>query len=496
MSRETTATKSLLTGMIDGVVSTGIGSILFTIFGLLGFILSSRWLTKEELGTFVILQLVVGFVVGVSSLGLELSVTKFIAESEDAQRRQEILNTVISFRLLTIFVSSGLALLLRQPLFRLFGESPLVSMTITYIPILVLFESLTRMFDSVLSGYFQFRWMAFLSVITSFVNFILIIVLLGWQDLGLPGRIWARLIALIITVIAAVLWGGLKFHLRINFSQLWGMIKFSFPLFINYILSFVFMRADTFIIGGFLGVEEIAVYEIARKIPESIESMYDSFRKVFFPYMSGLFARQQNALAAQVLNHSLRLITFTGVLGTLVAFLFGKEIIILLFSGQYSESGFLFGLLMVVLTMNVIDYTLGYSLVAVGESNKPPLINTVHTAVNFLGYFTLIPLLGVVGAALATLLGIVVVNPINLFFLKRKQIAANAWTYGKPVLLGLGCFLLTSFMLADHWLVDLLVLLFYVALSFLMHTITADDIVFAWEWIQHQIHRRKPGTQP
>ena len=151
------------------------------------------------------------------------------------------------------------------------------------------------------------------------------------------------------------------------------------------------MRADSFIIVAFLGAEQIAVYEIARKIPESIESMYDAFRKVYFPYISDLFAKNRTDLASEMLNHSLRLITFAGVLGTLIAFFFGNEIITLLFSGKYQDSALLFGFLMMLLTLNVIDYTLGYSLVAVGESNKPVLINPIKTGLNFLGYFLLIP---------------------------------------------------------------------------------------------------------
>lgn len=108
-------------------------------------------------------------------------------------------------------------------------------------------------------------------------------------------------------------------------------------------MTFLFQRADTFIIGGFIGPAEIAIYEIARKIPESIESLYEAFRKVYFPFISDLFGQKKNQEATDMLNHSVRLIAVAGVFGILVAFFFGSEIITLLFSSGYERSSLLFG---------------------------------------------------------------------------------------------------------------------------------------------------------
>jgi len=483
------AKKPLLVGMIDGIVSTGIGSLVFTFFGLVGFMLTSRWLQKDELGVFVILQLVVGLVVGISSLGLDLSITKFIAENEQEEDKQKILNNVVTLRLITIVVSSILVFLLQEPLFKLFGGTRYTQI-IPYIPLMVLFESSYRLIDSVMGGYFRFKWIALLSGGMSFTSLVLIIFFIGWLGLGLPGRIWARIISLILTILVAIFFGRIQFKLEFDLKLLVRMLKFSLPLFVNYILSFVFMRADTFIIGGFLGAEQIAIYEIARKIPESIESMYDAFRKVFFPYISDLFAKKKMDMASEMLNHSLRLIAFTGVLGILIAFFFGNEIIILLFSGKYQDSSLLFGFLMIVLTLNMIDYTLGYSLVAVGESNKPPLINTIHTGVNFLGYFLLIPVTGIFGVVYANIAGVLVANPINVHFLWKKNVLSKYSTYIKPVLIGAACYVLWVFVMPSHWIFRAGILILYVVFSFVFRVLTFDDLVLLFEQINRLLKTR------
>ena len=198
--------KTLVAGVIDGVVSTGIGSLIFTLFGLISFMLTSRWLQKDELGVFVILQLVVGLVVGASSLGLDLSITKFIAENEQAEEKQKILNNVVTFRLITIVVSSTLVFLLQEPLFKLFGGT-VYTQIIPYIPLMIFFESGYRLIDSVMGGYFRFKWIALLSGGMSIISLVLIILFVGWQGWGLPGRIWARIVSLLVTILIAIIFG-------------------------------------------------------------------------------------------------------------------------------------------------------------------------------------------------------------------------------------------------------------------------------------------------
>lgn len=467
--------KSTLSGVLDGVLSTGIGSVLMTVLGLVGFMLTSRWLTKDELGAFVILQLSTNFLVGISGFGLELSITKYLAETKDDQRQQKIIGNVVVFRLFTIVFFSLLALLLQQPLFNLFGETAYTQL-IAYLPFFLLLESVYRLIDSVFGGVFEFKWIGITTAVLSIVNVGLIIILVGWQGYGLEGRILARMIALGSSILIAVLFTRMKIKLQLDIKLLMEMLRFSFPLFINMILTFFFQRADTFIIGGFMGPAEIAIYEIARKIPESIESLYDAFRKVYFPFISDLFGQKQFEKASAMLNHSIRLVTVAGVFGVLVSFFFGREIIFLLFSDAYEESILLFGLLMIVLLLNVIDYTMGYSLVAVGDSSRPALINVFHTAFNFLGYYLLIPLSGVFGVALSTLGGVALVNPLNVFFLHRQKVKVKVGNYLMPIVIG--AFLIGGYSLLNiqQWYLRTGIILAYFVLCFMFDIISIEDI--------------------
>lgn len=220
--------KTTLSGVLDGVLSTGVGSMLMTVLGLVGFMLTSRWLPKDEVGAFIILQLVTNFLVGVSSLGLELSITKFLAETKEETRQQEIIGNVVAFRLITIAVFSLLALLIQNPLFSLFGQTAYTQIII-YLPFMLLLESLYRMIDSVFGGVFDFKWIGISTIILSVVNLVLIIFLIGWQEYGLAGRIWARMIAVASSILVALIFTKINIKLRLNFKLLSEMLRFSFP---------------------------------------------------------------------------------------------------------------------------------------------------------------------------------------------------------------------------------------------------------------------------
>jgi O-antigen/teichoic acid export membrane protein len=230
------------------------------------------------------------------------------------------------------------------------------------------------------------------------------------------------------------------------------------------------------LIGGLLGPVEIALYEIARKIPESLEMLFEAFRQVYFPFISKLFAEDKLEKATRMIQTSLRLVTFAGMFGTIIAFIFGKEILTLFFSDKYAESAPVFSILMILLTFNVIDTTLGYSIVAVGDSDKPPKINIFRTAVNFFGYLMLIPVLQLPGAALSSLIGTITVNPLNVFFLRRRKLNVQYRTFLKSVVIGVLIIGLLFAINLQSLRSKIAVLALYIITCLMFSVVTDEDI--------------------
>src|SRR5690606_13009319 len=146
----------------------------------------------------------------------------------------------------------------------------------------------------------------------------------------------------------------------------------------NYILTFIFLRVDTLIIGALMGPAEIAYYEVARKIPENLTMAYEAFRVVFYPFIARFCANGESDKAARFSHPSSRWTSSITIFRARPAFLFGHAIIVLLFTGQYLPSVPAFILPMASLNRRLSDYPRGYSLGAVGDSSKRMIINTLH----------------------------------------------------------------------------------------------------------------------
>lgn len=433
LDKDQEGTSSLLVRFLSGTISTGIGRVSRMVFGLASIMIITRHLPAEEFGVLIVIEVTAAFLDQISSLGLNFSLPRFLTHSKDTQR-SALVNTSLYFRILTILLISLLALPFRTQLGALF-DSALLPTLFIYVPLIYFLMSINRLLQAALQGFFRFRAIGISDVLSSVGNLVGVVVFVLWLQYGAIGLIYARAISLFISL--TFIYVNLPISKRIEFQRdtLREMLVFGFPLQINDILTFVFKRIDTILVGVLLGPAGVGLYEVARKIPDSLTQAYEAFRNVFYPIVSDLYTNDQHGKAAEVTNNSTRLISFVTIAGSLIALFFGEEIITVLFSARYGASAPAFVLLMLALNLHLINYTLGLSVVAVGDTDKPAIINVAHSVVNLVGNIVFIPMMGIAGAAFSSLLGNAVTNPLYSFFLGVRSVDVRLWDYLKPIVL-------------------------------------------------------------
>jgi len=477
---EETSSNSMLSRIVEGVLSIGLATMSAMTLGIITTMVVVRQLPPEDYGVFVLLVVSSTFVSEATNLGLSLAVPTFIAGTEDQRRRGDLITTAICFRLLTIALASVVVLVIR-PAQLILPDSPGFWNTLVYLPLLFGLDGLGKTFKTVLQGLFRFKTISVINLLASVSNFLLIGLFVLLMHEGLTGLIYAKAISLAVSAGIAFIAIPHKQTGTIRLTVLKKLLVFGFPLELQYILTFIFSRVDTFIIGGMLGPAGIAYYEVARRIPESINDLYDAFRMVYFPFAARLFARDKQRELLTLLNHSIRVLSFMTMLGALVAWLFGNEIFALLFSEQYLPSVPAFVILMIGLNLGFTENTLGYSLVAIGQSDKPLFVNLARTATSIASNLLLIPVLGMSGAALANVISNVIAIPINLLFLSRHRIFMSFADYVKPAGAFAACALIVLVLGPTHYLVKTTILIVYLVGCVLLSVITVADMsmVFA-----------------
>ena len=467
---------SILSQFMRGIFSTGFGRVMNLGLGMLSLMLVVRHISAEAYGAFVLIRVIYTFIAEASNFGLTLVLPKYLASSEDVQHKFRLINTIIYFRIVTILVFGLLILLVRIELAALFGFSPLLQAVFIYVPILFALDSLARTLSSILQGLFHFKILGVVTAVSATANFIATIVFVFALDLGIIGLIYAILLSNSIMIILAYAAAQINDKRGIKLPILKEMLMFGFPLQMQYMLGFVFTRLDTLVIGSFLGTAGIAFYEVARKLPDSFMDLFDSFRFVYFPFIAKFHAGGEREKMAKLLNNSIRVFSFLISFGTLVAVLFGREIISMMFSAQYLPSYYAFVVLMFGLNLSVLDNILGYSLVAIGEPNKPLIVNLVRAVISLFLNLVIIPTFGFIGASVVAVVSNLIAAPLDLYFLLKRQVRAEISPFLKPVILAGGygvLFLLLGTILLP---VKILFVFLFILTCLMASVVTREDV--------------------
>ncbi len=420
--------------LLHGTLATGLGQVSVIALGMVGLMISTRILPTEELGLFLLLQVVAIFLAEFTSFGLNLTVPQFLARTQDHDETWRMINTAVIFRLVVIVAASVLTLFISDQLFSAFGGDSTYQRIVIYLPLMFGLEGMTKLTSSILQGIFEFKKIALMGALNSLINLVMLVILVAVMGWGIYGLIGAKILSRGLTILWVVI--STDHGLRFEFDRkaVMEMLRFGLPIQINYILTFVFQRVDTLIIGAMLGPNEVAFYEVARRFPDSFEQLYDALRQVFYPFVARFYAAGDKVQVTDLVNTLLRVLTFLAVLATLVVVLFGSDIIVIVFSEAYLPSVPAFVLLMVLLSLTVIDYTMGYTLVAIGQPDKPAFINVFHAIFTIGAQLLLIPRYGILGAAMAGIISISIVNPLFVYFLHRQVIRVNVLSFLQSLL--------------------------------------------------------------
>lgn len=467
--------EALRSRLISGTISTTGGNLSTLVLGMLTMVIAARQLPQEAFGVYALLLVLVAFLTQVTGLGLDLSIARLMALQETPVEERRLVNTSLLIRGVAMLLASVPATLGISALSSLFGAT-LPSELVGFVPVLFFLEGARAVMRSTFQGKLLFHSVALAAFISSLSNVVMVVVLLFPLNMGLAGLLYARAISSGMAVGYLLMRNPFPFRLELDRGQMKELLRFGMPLQANDILNFLFTRLDTLVIAALLGPADIAYYEIARKIPDSVAQLYDSFRTVYYPVLSRLIAQRSMEGAARLVNATTRLVAFAALLGALLVLLFGEQLIVLLFSEKYLPSAPIFTVLALALAVSLIGVTLGTALVAAGDSGKPALINIAHTATSLAGNLLLIPIFGILGAAFANLAGTTLTNPMNLLLLKRRISGVEASNYLKPALAFLPCAAMAMAFQPDQLLQKLGLVLAYLLFSGLLGVFTRGDL--------------------
>jgi O-antigen/teichoic acid export membrane protein len=264
---------------------------------------------------------------------------------------------------------------------------------------------------------------SFLMTLMTVVSACVTLYLMNEYGLGIDGLLAGMTIANTIPVFVGLWWLRSNLLAGFDISFLKKMLVFSFPLMLAGIAFWGSIYIDRIMINDLLSLADVGVYGVGYRLSSVISIVVAGVRSAFLPLVySNLRDRETPAKIAIILRTYLFVVLFL----YLVASLFATDLIVLFTSQSfYQASNTLVFLMPAIILANMDIFAPG-----IGISQKSSILiwtNLGSATLNLALNYVLIPVLGITGAAVATMTSSLLLTIVMISISQRLYYIPYAW---------------------------------------------------------------------
>lgn len=426
--------------------------------GVLSVVLARYLLTPDEYGTLFYALSILGVILIFGTLGLPSSVARYITEytEEDPGQVPHILATSVIILLVFagtvgVVVSAGSQMIadrLEEP-----NLAALLTLGFGYIVLQAMRTYLAKVFQ----GFNRVDYSAIVNAVfaTSHVILAIGLVLLGF---GVVGAFTGYILGLFVAV---VLGSGL---LYLNFYRTFdpaeeresGLVRrvaeYSVPLTATKGANVLDKQVDTILVGFLLNPTAVAFYTISKQVSSVCATPAKALGFTVSPAYGEEKAADRVERAAQLYEQSLEHILILYIPAVVGLILVAEPMVRYVFGSDYLGAVPILQVISFYVLVSAINRITSDGLDFLGRARDRAIIKTTTAVSNFILNLLLIPIFGVVGAAVATVITFSVYTGMNVYIIASElpiRFAAITRTVVGTslvaVLMGVGVYLVLPF---------------------------------------------------
>ncbi len=418
---------------VENLLVYGLGGVISKLVPLLMLPVITRLMPNTfYFGLNDISVTIVSFGSAIAVMGMYDAMFRMFFEKDDEDYKKSICSTALSFTICMSILVFLILVIFRRFWAELFFDDA----RYTNLLMLTAMSVLIGATNSIVSAPTRMRNQKKIYLITNTLSPIISysisipMLLQGMYVIALP--LASVISALSIEIIFSILnrnWFSFK---KINFANLKQLLIIAIPLFPNFLMYWVFNSSDRLMISQMMGMEYNGIYAIGGKVGQVSQLIYTAFAGgwQFFAF-STMKDKDQVEMTSSIFEY-LAAITFGA--GILMAAC-SKTIFQILFEGDYVQgyevapylflAPLLLMLFQVIVNQFIVIKKTWYNLVALA----------IGALSNIVFNYFLIPVMGIEGAAIGTLLGYIIAIVITAVILtKMKLIKICARFYGISII--------------------------------------------------------------
>ena len=410
--------------LVKNTLILSIGTFLpkFTVLLTIPIITSN--LTKVEYGTYDFVLTLVSLLLPIVTFQIHSAAFRFLIDCRDnPQEKKSVISNIYAF-ILPVAIITLIILY-----FFLSDVEPITRLLIaTYFFV----DILSVATKQVVRGLSNNKLFSVGSALQSFCNLILVFFTVRIIRLKLNGVLVSLIVATIIELGVFVL--GANLIKEVNFklfdlTVIKKMLNYSWPMIPNTLSMWVLSVSDRFVLKGFIGLEAVAVYAAANKIPQIFTSVQSTF----------IFAWQENASLAisdeDVEKYYSDIFDkiFCILAGTMAMLIGATPILFwLLIKGDYADAYSQMPILFMGMLFSALSSFLGGIYVAHKRTKNVGITTMIAACCNLLVDFMLVRSIGVYAASISTLVSYFLLTIYRMKDVKNFQ--SISYKYVKIIL--------------------------------------------------------------
>ncbi|MDX1699023.1 MAG: oligosaccharide flippase family protein [Melioribacteraceae bacterium] len=396
----------MLSNLIDTLKHSTIYSLGNLLAKLVGFLLLPiyfHYLTVEEYGIFILLEVTGELFIATLHLNLPVAMMRWYSFSKDETDRKSIIFTSLIFIIAIAIFSSLLLIPLSQFFAKLILSDIYYSQHFSVLFAYVSFSIINRFILNIIrvkqrSGFYVF---------ISFTRFLTILLLniyfVAYLELGILGILYGFLIGQVVIIFLSIklVWNSIVF--KFNFAALKEMLKYGFPLIFSTLSGMILTLGDRYLLKFFLGEAAVGIYSAGYKIASIINIFINQPFQLGFLPIAFEQAKKDNPqrFFSKILTYKTLLLTLV----VIVISFFGGEVIFLITSNaDYFKAIPLIPIIAFIFVLKGIQYVISLSFHIVNKTYYNAFIVVSGSILNILLNIFLIPLFGVVGSPISMII--------------------------------------------------------------------------------------------
>ena len=386
-----------------------ISTIGITLFGFISTMIFSHLLGKDMMGVYYLFLAYYGIFNMIGDAGFGGAAVKRISEGKE---QNEYLSAYISLRAILIIISTILLLVL-SPIF-------VDLQSYNLIPWIIVALAASFFGHTITYGVYGLGHVGIFNVAGGISEFFRILiqvvaVFLGFSIYGLCGGF---IVCIIITGILCLKYFTFK-PAKFSLRHISSLATYGFWIFLIGAGSIVFAYVDTIFIGYFMTNGDVGVYRVAYQFTAIAAFISIAITGTLTPKISHWSANNQMDKIAPVVARG---ITFSLLLAIPVAFggfLLSEPLLYYFYGADFAAGTTVCSILLIMQIIAVFTVLLGVALTASDHARQAFYATSVAAILNIVLNVILIPIVGINGAAIATLISFSLNAVLISHFLKR-----------------------------------------------------------------------------